>query len=229
MRSMGIVIAATLISLANPSQASWEVISQVAQPIFVRGGESGVWIATVPFVGHELQSYDRPGVVLLTAAPNLVYCDGRTENRNFAALAGIRFTMERRPTAYGKRETVLRGDTLSVSIEFEPPSSWTYDELQEDVFTATLWCGLLNARQAWPEVQFVEYDLSGSTLSQFAKYEGIYSIADVAPSGECVKWNAEMKTALAGRCGRRGRAKRLDRGMKAGLRRGPGRIPSRWT
>lgn len=205
MRLCGLMTAAVLIALACPSHASWEAISQVAQPLFVRGGESGVWIATVPYVGHALQSYDQPAVVLLTSAPNLVSCDGRTENRNFAALAGIHFTIERRRTGYVLLETVLQGDTLRVTVETEHPSSWTYNEPLEDVFAASLWCGLLNARQAWPQVQFVDYRIAGNAAQQYVNYQGVYSLADISPTGSCVKWNRGMTASLTGRCSRRRR------------------------
>ena len=188
------------VALPWPVHAAFEDIYQVAQPLLVRLGESGVWIAAVPYLGYDLGIYDRPAAITLTVAPDSVLCDNRTENRNMAALLGIRFSIQRVPDGYGRMLTVLHGDTLQVHVEIPSVAKWPFDESEDDVICATLWCGLLNARQAWPAVRFVEYRVHGDATFDFRKYGGVFSLADLESHEGATRWSAEDKESLTRRC-----------------------------
>jgi hypothetical protein len=196
-------LVGALVATPASVRSSWEGIIQVAQPLLVDLGESGVWITSVPYLGYDLDMNDRPAVILHTVAPNIVSCDGRSENRNMAALVGLRFSVDRMPSSYGRQRTILRGDTLQVSVAIAPVAKWPFDESEEDVYSATLWCGLLNARQAWPAVRFVEYTMQSSVAPTLAKYQGVYSLADVDAHGAAVRWSRSDRDSLTGRCTRR--------------------------
>ncbi len=208
MKSLKIVswlLVPALVAVPRVGNADWEYIYQAAQPLLVRGGESGVWIASVPYVGYDLDAYDSPSVVLLTVAPNLLHWDKRPagqppqpENRNLASLAGIRFAIARVENPPGPKRAVLRGDTLGVAVDVQAVSPWPFDEPLDQVIPATLWCGLLNARQAWPKVRFVDYEITAIPSLNLTRYNGVYSLAGIQPLGAAERWRSSKP--LTDRC-----------------------------
>ena len=176
---------------AMDARGSWESMVQVAQPLEVRSGETAVRICRVPYVGHSLNPRDRGKAVPLTVAPNRVWCDTRTENRNLAALAGIRFDVEIMPDPLTSAVVVAVKDTLHVTVEFGAPVE-SLNPALETVLQATLWCGLLNARQLWPDVRFVEYTVIHEAMGS---YSGVYSLSSVESSAE-VRWGRASIEAL---------------------------------
>jgi hypothetical protein len=67
-----------------------------------------------------------------------------------------------------------------------------------------IWCGLLNARQAWPKVRFVDYQINASPPLDAKNYSGVYSLEDIQPLGAAEKW--ESSKPLRRRCTRRAAA-----------------------
>lgn len=125
---------------------------------------------------------------MLTAEPDLVWCDGKAEDRNYASRTGFRFVRESVGAGRDKRAVWPRllGDTLMVKVDLThveldltlPDGKRVRNDYLDDVLEVTLWCGLRNARSAWPAVRFVQYELVGESM--FQHLAGLYSLEKVA-------------------------------------------------
>jgi hypothetical protein len=82
-------------------------------------------------------------------------------------------------------------DTLQVTVQFGTPAE-PLNPAIETILQATLWCGLLNARQVWPEVRFVQYTVIHEDMGS---YSGVYSLDQVDSSAE-VQWGRASIEAL---------------------------------
>src|SRR5262245_45184253 len=180
-----LLMLASICIVAGSSYASFEEILQVAQPLQVWSGESGVRVAMIPYVGHSVGLHNRGQVFLLTVADNLVWCDGKSQNRNLAAEVGIQFLRAWETGPDQGAATAFLSDTLQVDVQVpdaEKPPNVTVD----DVVAATMWCGLLNASQLGPSIRYVEYRIAVD--SQFAIYSGVYSLEGIEWPG-ILRWS----------------------------------------
>jgi len=177
--------------LAASAYGSFEGGVQVAQPLLIRSGETAIWLCRVPFIGHNLHPRDLGKAIALTVAPNLVWCDGRPENRNLAAVAGISFSIETAPDRFGGPPVTALQDTLRIVISVGSPTE-TLNSSLEDILEATLWCGLQNTRQVWPKVRVVEYVVAHKSLSSLG---GMYSLEGL-DSSEAIRWTAGLAENL---------------------------------
>ena len=156
--------------------ASDEGIVTVVQPLETSGA---VVIETmVPYIGYAIDRQDPTNEILLTVQPNLIWCDGKAQDRNNAARAGIRFKPGESP---GGTKRAIEGDTLHVVVDL---SAFTVgpqgpERYEEELVTTTLWCGLRNAKLRWPEVRFVRYTVEGS--KPFEIFTGTYGLQNVPP------------------------------------------------
>jgi len=183
---------ASICVVVGSSHASFEGILQVAQPLQVWSGESGVRVAMIPYVGHSVGPEDRGKVFLLTVTDNLVWCDGKAQNRNLASQVGIQFLRAWATGPDRGAATAFLSDTLQVDLrvpDAPKPPNVTID----DVVAATMWCGLLNASQLWPSIRYVEYRIADD--SQFAEFAGVYSVKGIEWSGVFL-WSPDTKQAL---------------------------------
>ena len=187
------LVVLALAGAAGSAHGSWESSVQVAQPILVESGETSVRICRVPYVGYGLHPRDSGKAIGLTVAPNLLWCDGRAQNRNLAAVAGIGFVVETVPDRFGEGVVTALRDTLHVTVKLgvaDPDR--TLNSSIATILAATLWCGLLNARQVWPEVKFVEYLVEDTTLS---RHSGVYSLDGLESSADA-GWGQDLTNAL---------------------------------
>ena len=154
---------------AAMARSSDEDVAVVVQPLLTSG--AGNIVTPVTYIGYEVDRRDPVGLILLTTRPNLVWCNGKAEDRNGAAREGIRFEREER-----RPEEVTATDTLQVIVDLSTFAKGAQhpDRYDEELLTATLWCGLRNAKAGWPEVRFVRYAIEGSAV--FASYSGIYAL-----------------------------------------------------
>ena len=184
-------LALSVAGFAASAHASWESMAHVAQPLMVEAGETAIWVSQIPYIGHDLHPRDRGKALRMTTQPNHVRCDRRIENRNLAARAGIAFTVETVPDVYGGAAVTAMKDTLRVTVTFGTPEE-SLNPKFDDILQATLWCGLLNARQAWPAVKFIEYSIEKPELRAWS---GIYSLEGVASSA-APRWGEQDKAKL---------------------------------
>jgi hypothetical protein len=127
---------------AGVARSSDEGIAVVVQVLMTSGANDIV--APVTYTGYEVERRDPVGLILLTTRPNLVWCDGKAQDRNAAAHYGIRFERGERT------EQATAGDTLQVVVDLSAFAKGAqhpnrYDEV---LLTATLWCGLRNAKSS---------------------------------------------------------------------------------
>src|SRR5262245_348638 len=165
--------------------ASDEWIVTVMQPLSTSG--AGNHLSAVTYVGFTLSSEDPAREILLTVKPNLIWCDGTPQDRNEAAREGIRFTVP---------ETASPSDTLQVSVDL---TSFAVDPRMPDryyleLLTGTLWCGLRNARQRWPEIRCVTYRIEGRAA--FQHYSGTYGLEKVPATEPSSQWLKSKPSAL---------------------------------
>jgi hypothetical protein len=185
------LLALSVAGLAASAHGSWESMAHVAQPLLVRSGETAVWICRIPYVGHNLNPRDRGKALRLTTAPNHVLCDGRIENRNLAARAGIGFTVETVLDPHSNDMLTAMKDTLRVTVTLGEPDE-SLNPTIDAIVQATLWCGLLNARQAWPNVKCVEYVVDRADLRALG---GVYTL-DGLESSAAPRWGEDEKEML---------------------------------
>ena len=161
---------------AVTARSSDEGIAVVVQPLLTSGAADIV--APVTYIGYQIDGRDPVGLISLTTRPNLVWCDGKAQDRNAAAHYGIRFDRRERT------EQATAGDTLQVIVDLSTFAKGGRhpDRYDEILLTSTLWCGLRNAKAGQPEVRFVHYAIEGSAV--FASYAGTYALERVpAPEG----------------------------------------------
>ena len=180
--------------LAPRAHGSFEEMSQVAQPLLVRSGETAVRVCQVPYVGYGMNPRDRGRAIALTVAPNLVWCDRRAANRNLASIAGIGFELETGPDSLGGGMITILRDTLRIAVTIGTPQE-SLDAALAHILTATLWCGLMNARQAWPTVRYVEYSIEHENWKSLS---GVYSLEELRSSAPN-RWDKKSMDALNAR------------------------------
>ncbi len=185
-RAAGLLFLGCMVA-ASHADAAFEGFCLIAQPIDVEGPPP--LVATVPYVVYAIENEDPAGELMLTTAPNLIWCDAKAQNRNLAAEYGIKFVREGAEKAGtgGVAFPRLVGDTLMVKVDLtgaRRSSTSPYGEINEDSFVdwlveITLWCGLRNARQRWPTVRYVRYFVQGDRI--FHQHAGLYSLEGMAP------------------------------------------------
>src|SRR5262245_8315403 len=84
-------LALLIVSLATLAHASDESLVTVLQPLEASG--AGKIVTPVAYIGYTLdRDRDDPArELMLTVHPNLVWCDGKPQDRNSAVAAGIKF------------------------------------------------------------------------------------------------------------------------------------------
>jgi hypothetical protein len=128
---------------------------------------------------------DDPGPereILMTTQANLIWCDGKAQDRNEASMRGIRFLMEGPVTA----------DTLHIVVDLSAYEGRA-TSFDQGILTQTLWCGLVNARQNWPRVHFVTYSVrngpqNAEGRSPYSSLEGTYSLKTVPQLESPADW-----------------------------------------
>jgi hypothetical protein len=182
-----------------PAHASFTCLFQVAQPIFT---DAGVTIVEVPFLSNYIDWRDPAAELLLTAEPNAIRDDNGPAQRNEATGEGIRFVNTAPNARFDEREWPhLRADTLEVLVDLRGLKPLPTDErireshrsTQQDILTATLWCGLKNARAHWPTVRYVRYTFKGSNL--YLRFAGVYSLEQVQAPCQHVEWDGKFLEA----------------------------------
>lgn len=174
--------------LAVRASASDENIATVVQPLGTSSGSH--FIASVTYIGYTVafpvgamatSRESRATEILRTVEPNVVWCDGKPQDRNSAVVAGIKFELTRKARA----DT---SDTLHVVVNLSAFAQGERrpDEIDHRLLTSTLWCGLRNARLRWPEVRFVQYEVQGQET--LAHYSGVYPLERVAPPEKPKQW-----------------------------------------
>jgi hypothetical protein len=169
--------------LASPARASFETLIPIVQPVSSDAGPEPAVTTYSVYIGNEPAADKR---MELTVAPNaIISSSGKPVERNQASSRGIRLAC------------AVAGDTLRVHVDLShlkfvrgglQPQDWERPIVKAEV-ALTLWCGLRNARGAWPSVRFVRYDIPGHT--DFARYSGIYKLERVRACIEPRTWNPE--------------------------------------
>lgn len=169
------------------SDAASEGLFLVAQPLSIEGPPP--LIVSVPYVGYTIDWQDPAAELMLTTEPNVIWCDGKPQDRNYASLTGFRFVRETTGSGRNRRSIWprLAGDTLLVKVDLTKVQlEWTLPDGRrvpntylDTLLEVTLWCGLKNARSAWPEIRYVDYTLVGDP--KFNHLGGLYSLEKVSP------------------------------------------------
>src|SRR5262245_49455208 len=73
------------------AQASDEGLMTVFQPVETSG--AGNIVSTLIYIGYTLDWENQAAELMLTVQPNLVWCDGKAQERNGVVVAGIRFKL----------------------------------------------------------------------------------------------------------------------------------------
>lgn len=180
-RSLLVAVALMVVS----ARASDEGIVTVLQPLDTSG--AGNIVSAVTYIGYTLDWENPASELMLTVQPNLVWCDGKAQDRNGAVVAGIKFKLTSNP-APARADTTA--DTLRVIVDLAAFAQGGRhpDEYDHYLLTSTLWCGLRNARLRWPRVRFVQYVVQGHQA--FAHYSDVYSLEHVAPSEAPEQWGS---------------------------------------
>src|SRR5262245_38026180 len=157
------------LALAAPqlSSAAFEGMISVVQPLGL--SDSGPILSVVNYIGYTVDPAS-DAEILYTTRANLTWCDGKCQDRNEASLMGIQFSKLSQST-----------DTLNVTVNLDsfpnPKGGRILSQYAHELLTTTLWCGLVNARQNWPKIHYVQYRLTGEP--QFATYNGVYFLEKV--------------------------------------------------
>jgi hypothetical protein len=162
----------TVAILSAAAQASFETLVTIVQPVWSAGGPEPAVTTYSAYIGSG------PGAVArmqLTVAPNAVISSGGMPvDRNVAAARNIQLTcVERLDTL------VVQVDLSAVHRRQSTPATaeWDAKRFAEEL-ALTLWCGLRNARPAWPDVRYVRYDVVGDPA--LSRYSGLYDLSPVA-------------------------------------------------
>ena len=181
--SVRIVIAliALLTLCSHIAVASFEMILTVLQPLDTDG--LGCVLSPVTFIGYTIPVRDPASSVLLTTTSNLIWCDKKAQDRNSATAAGIEFRL-----APGRQPAVDQSptDTLHIVVDVSRFKTSDTTGYWETTLTATLWCGLQNARSHWPIVGHVRYTIEGRP--EYEKYAGVYPLEDVPAMCMPTQW-----------------------------------------
>src|SRR5262245_8288409 len=138
--------------LCSPALPAIETLVAAVQPVISEVGLEPTVSTYSVYIG------DGPGLTTrmqLTVAPNaIVSSGGGPADRNLGSARGIRFGCAERGDSL-----VVRVDLSGVKRHQETPETAKLDaqRLAEEV-SLTLWCGLRNARAAWPSVRYVCYE-----------------------------------------------------------------------
>jgi hypothetical protein len=138
------------------------------------------------YSAYFLAEDEARALIMLTVAKNaIVMSSGVPQDRNQAVAAKIRF------------HATQQADTLIVSVDvsaLDLPAIGSEQKglrvYREQTFAMTLWCGLRNARAAWPKARVVEYRVDGNT--DLERYTGFYSLEDVKPPVVAAAWDTSF-------------------------------------
>jgi len=142
------------------------------QPVESEGGP----IPCVTTYSAYFAVEDKARVLMeLTASPNaVVMSSGTVADRNAAVHEKIRLVPSQ------------RSDTLFVRVDVPmddlPPAESQQGWLRNrriETAAITLWCGLRNARTAWPKTRYVRYEVHGTR--ELDRYTGLYPLEAVVP------------------------------------------------
>jgi hypothetical protein len=158
--------ALVLLLLAAPARSAFETLVPVVQPVESDGGPEPTVTTYSVYIDDGTSAVTR---MLLTVAPNaIVSSSGVPEDRNLASAQGIKFVCTQ------------AGDTLVVEVDLKAAKPSDPDpKYAARGVGIVLWCGLRNARSAWPKVRHVQYKLEGDTY--LLHYAGIYDLEKVSP------------------------------------------------
>lgn len=178
MRTLPLVSLLLLIWVnAVPVHASFPGVVSVVQPIELDG--PGLVTVTVTYVGYQL-IWDDPGVaIMLTTQPNQIWYDGKARDLNTATLVGIRFLREdSRHSTARQQWPGVHGDTLDVIVDLSRYNrNAEMGQYENFMVITTLACGLRNARIRWPQIRYVNYNVTGNDSCQHLS--GVYPLEHV--------------------------------------------------
>lgn len=162
-----LIITLIIAAIPGVSAAAFEGLISVVQPL--RLSDSGPILSVVNYIGYSVDPASE-AEILYTTRPNLIWCDGKGQDRNEASLMGIHF---------GDLSRSM--DTLNVTVNLDsfpsPNGGKILSQYAHELLTTTLWCGLVNARQNWPKIHYVQYRMDGDP--QFSSYAGVYYLEKV--------------------------------------------------
>lgn len=179
-------VAVSLLALAilsSPAQSAFETLVAAVQPVGSEGGPEPTVTTYSIYIGGG------PGAIArmqLTVAPNaIVSSSGVPVDRNLAHERGIRFVC-----AELADTLAVRVDLSAVKRRDATPELAEWDaKLFAQEAALALWCGLRNARSAWPIVRYVFYEIEGDT--SLSRYTGVYSLSAVESYVAKNTWNVK--------------------------------------
>ena len=167
-----LVVLFLCVLIAKPAWADIEWVIPVVQPVV---SESGLVPCVTTYSAYFSPEEEAIARIELTVSPNcIMQGSGQPVDRNAAVDEKIGFA------------AIQRADTLFVVVDVSlvvlPPagdaSEWLRTTREETV-AMTLWCGLRNARGAWPKARYVKYNLVGNR--ELSRYSGTYSLDSIIP------------------------------------------------
>src|SRR5262245_49336011 len=116
-----------LILVATPGlcAAAFEGMISVVQPLSL--SDSGPILSVVNYIGYSVDPATK-AEILYTTEPNLIWCDGKGQDRNEASLLGIRFL-----------DLSESADTLNVAVNLDsfpdPKAGKIFSEYAHEMLT----------------------------------------------------------------------------------------------
>jgi hypothetical protein len=165
---MKTIVASVLLILflAAPAWSAFETLVPVVQPVESDGGPEPTVTTYSVYIGNGSGADTR---MRLTVAPNaIISSSGVAVDRNLASAQGIRFLCTQ------AEDTLVVKVDLTAAKPSDPKPKYAARGV-----ALVLWCGLRNARAAWPSVRYVQYKLEGDEY--LIRYAGVYDLKRVHP------------------------------------------------